>query len=94
MVNQLTYDPSGSFGGALPAAVLPGLQSLAFDVSAAVPPGSWYATLLKCTVNFTPATTWLQALAWVAFLVPVVVLYVRPAPPARPAAVRTHTAAP
>lgn len=76
------------------AAVLPGLQSLAFDVSAAVPPGSWYATLLKGTVNFTPATTWLQAIAWVAFFLPVVVLYVRPAPPARPAAVRTHAAAP
>ena len=74
------------------AAVLPGLSSLAFDVSAAVPPGSWYATLLKGTVNFTPATTWLQAVAWVAFFVPVVVLYVRPAPP-RPAAVLAHAAA-
>lgn len=74
------------------AAVLPGLSSLAFDVSAAVPPGSWYATLLKGTVNFTPATTWLQAVAWVAFFVPVVVLYVRPAPP-RPAAVPAHAAA-
>lgn len=74
------------------AAVLPGLSSLAFDVSAAVPPGSWYATLLKGTVNFTPATTWLQAVAWVAFFVPVVVLYVRPATP-RTAAVLSHAAA-
>ena len=73
------------------AAVLPGLSSLAFDVSAAVPPGSWYATLLKGTVNFTPATTWLQAVAWVAFFVPVVVLYVRPATP-RTAAVPSHAA--
>lgn len=73
------------------AAVLPGLSSLAFDVSAAVPPGSWYATLLKGTVNFTPATTWLQAVAWVAFFVPVVVLYVRPATP-RTAAVPSPAA--
>ena len=75
------------------AAVLPGLNSLAFDVSATVPPGSWYATLLKGTINFTPATTWLQAAAWVAFFLPVIVLYVRPAAPARPAAVRLHATA-
>ncbi|MDQ1554870.1 MAG: high-affinity iron transporter, partial [Microbacteriaceae bacterium] len=40
---------------------LPGLNSLAFDVSAAIPPDSWYGTLLKGTINFSPATTWLQA---------------------------------
>ncbi|WP_372592650.1 iron uptake transporter permease EfeU [Actinotalea sp.] len=68
------------------AALLPGLHSLAFDVSAAVPPSSWYATLLKGTVNFTPATTWLQAIAWVAYTVPVTVLYVRQVwPRSRPA---------
>ena len=71
------------------AGVLPGLTSLAFDVSGAVPPGSWYGALLKGTVNFTPATTWLQSLAWVAYVVPVVVLYSRPATPA-PAGVRPH----
>ncbi|MDQ1606541.1 MAG: high-affinity iron transporter, partial [Microbacteriaceae bacterium] len=43
---------------------LPGLNSLAFDVSAAIPPDSWYGTLLKGTINFSPATTWLQAIAW------------------------------
>jgi high-affinity iron transporter len=46
-------------------------------VSAAVPPDSWYGTLLKGTVNFSPATTWLQALAWLAYVLPVGVLYVR-----------------
>jgi high-affinity iron transporter len=45
------------------AGVLPGLDVLAFDVSAAIPPESWYGVLLKGTVGFTPATTWLQALA-------------------------------
>ena len=64
------------------AGILPGLNSLAFDVSAAVPPGSWYGTLLKGTVNFTPATTWLQAVAWLAYVVPVLVLFLRPARPA------------
>ncbi len=59
------------------ADILPGLGALAFDVSAQVPPQSWYGTLLKGIVNFSPATTWLQAIVWVAYVVPVTVLYVR-----------------
>jgi len=69
------------------AGILPGLDALAFDVSAAVPPTSWYGTLLKGVVNFTPATTWLQAIAWTAYVVPTMTLFVRTAwrrPPARP----------
>jgi high-affinity iron transporter len=61
------------------AGVLPGLNSLAFDVSGAVPPDSWYGTLLRGTVNFTPATTWLQAIAWLLYIVPVFVFFLRPA---------------
>lgn len=60
------------------AGVLPGLNSLAFDVSGAISPDSWYGTLLRGTVNFTPATTWLQAIAWSAYIVPVFVLFLRP----------------
>lgn len=41
------------------AAVLPGLDNLAFDVSHVIDPSSWYAALLKGIFNFTPATTWL-----------------------------------
>lgn len=59
------------------AGVLPGLHSLAFDVSGAVPPDSWYGTLLKGTVNFSPATTWLEALTWVAYTIPVLIFFVR-----------------
>jgi high-affinity iron transporter len=83
------------------AGILPGLNSLAFDVSAQIPPSSWYGTVLKGTVNFSPNTTWLQALAWLAYLVPVLTVFVlkvranarpRPAPAtgraARPAAAR------
>ena len=61
------------------AGVLPGLNSLAFDVSGAVPPDTWYGTLLRGTVNFTPATTWLQAIAWLVYIVPVFVFFLRPA---------------
>jgi high-affinity iron transporter len=65
---------------------LPGLGSLAFDVSAAVPPDSWYGTLLKGIFNFSPATTWLEAAAWLLYVVPVMVLFFRPARPAAPVA--------
>ena len=70
------------------ARVLPGLTSLAFDVSAQVPPSSWYGALLKGIFNFSPATTWLEAVAWVAYAVPVLALYLRRVPrpaPAHPA---------
>ena len=59
------------------AGILPGLHSLAFDVSAAVPPSSWYGTLLKGTLNFSPATTWLEASAWILYVLPVLFFYIR-----------------
>jgi high-affinity iron transporter len=59
------------------AGILPGLNNLAFDVSATVPPSSWYGTLLKGVFNFTPATTWLQLVAWVAYVATVLTCYVR-----------------
>jgi high-affinity iron transporter len=73
------------------AGILPGEHALAFDVSAQVPPSSWYGTMLKGVFNFSPATTWLQAVAWVAFAVPTLVLFTRtafarPRVPARPTA--------
>lgn len=73
---------------------LPGLGSLAFDVTGAVPPDSWYGALLKGVFNFSPATTWLEAAAWLLYLVPVMVLFFRPARPApAPApAPQTHPA--
>ncbi|MEP6464088.1 MAG: iron uptake transporter permease EfeU [Frankiaceae bacterium] len=71
------------------AGLLPGLHALAFDVSGTIPPDSWYGTLLRGTLNFTPATTWLQALAWLGYLLPVTLLFLRPAAkaPAAPAPV-------
>lgn len=59
------------------ARFLPGLNHLAFDVSAVIPPSSWYGTLLKGVFNFSPATTWLQAIVWTAYVVPVSYFYVR-----------------
>ena len=73
------------------AGILPGLNTLAFDVSNVVPPTSWYGTVLKGVFNFSPATTVLEAVAWLCYVVPVLTVFVvqgrrRAAPTTRPAA--------
>ncbi len=60
------------------AGILPGLTTLAFDVSAAIPPDSWYGTLLKGVLNFSPQTTVLQAVVWVSYVAVVLTLFLRP----------------
>lgn len=57
--------------------VLPGLNSLAFDVSDAVPLSSWYGALLHGIFGFTPDSTWLQTVAYGCYLVPVMALFFR-----------------
>ena len=60
------------------AGILPGLTTLAFDVSAAIPPDSWYGTLLKGVLNFSPRTTVLEAVVWVGYVAVVLTLFLRP----------------
>jgi len=69
------------------AGILPGLNALAFNVSAVIPPDSWYGTLLKGTLNFSPATTWLEMFAWIAYAVPTLTLFIVKSRQARPAPV-------
>jgi len=57
------------------AAFLPGLGNLAFDVSDTVDINSWYGTLLKGIFNFSPATTKLEAAAWLLYVIPVMTLF-------------------
>ena len=56
--------------------VLPGLNSLAFDVSEQIPPSSWIGTLLKGTFNFSPATTWFELAVWVAYVAIVLPMFI------------------
>ncbi|WP_062387338.1 iron uptake transporter permease EfeU [Demequina iriomotensis] len=58
------------------AGILPGLHTLAFDVSDAVPAGSVHGTLLKGIFNLSPQTTVLEAVAWVAYVVPVMWIFI------------------
>lgn len=58
------------------AGLLPGAEDIAFDVSATIPPESWYGSVLKGLFSFRPETTWLMVAAWVSYLVVVLGLYV------------------
>jgi high-affinity iron transporter len=59
------------------AGVLPGLNSLAFDLRGVFTEDTWIGTLLKGTVNFTPNTTWLQAAVWLVYVVVTMTLFFR-----------------
>jgi len=73
------------------ARFLPGLNNLAFDVSEHIPPGSWYGSLLKGTINLSPVTTWLEAIAWLAYMAVVLPLFVRTVRDTRPPAAALST---
>ena len=70
------------------AGILPGLDTLIWDISAVLPPSGIPATILKGIFNFSPATTWLEFVAWVVYVVPTTIAFLwvvrdtRPAPPA------------
>ena len=59
------------------AGFLPGLNNLAYDVSAAVPPGSLLGTILKGIFNFSPAATVLEVVVWVTYVGIVGTLFLR-----------------
>ncbi|MEU3425854.1 iron uptake transporter permease EfeU [Streptomyces gardneri] len=60
------------------ARFLDGLANKAFDVSATIPPDSWYGTLLKGVFNFQPDPTVLQVTVWALYLVPTLALFLAP----------------
>ncbi|NEM07574.1 iron uptake transporter permease EfeU [Geodermatophilus normandii] len=68
------------------AGVLPGLDVLALDVSGVLDPTSWYGATIAGTFNITAAPTVLEMVAYVAYLLPVLAAFLRPA--------RTPAAAP
>ncbi|MEH1054605.1 iron uptake transporter permease EfeU [Micromonospora sp. CPCC 206171] len=69
------------------AGVLPGLNDLAFDITSVLDPSTWYAALLAGMFNITAAPSVLEMVAWVAYAVPVLFLFLRkPAAAGKPAA--------
>jgi high-affinity iron transporter len=65
------------------ANVLPGLQAAALQPGEFFAdlgtPGSWLQTAVQGIFNITSTITWLQLVAWAAYLVPVMYLFLRPA---------------
>ncbi|MEU4219804.1 iron uptake transporter permease EfeU [Actinoplanes sp. NPDC026623] len=59
--------------------ILPGLNNLAYDVSGVLDPSAWYTALLTGMFNITPTASVLESVAWVAYGVPVLVLFLWPA---------------
>ncbi|WP_433531774.1 iron uptake transporter permease EfeU [Micromonospora sp. CA-263727] len=60
------------------AGVLPGLNDLAFDISTILDPTTWYATLLAGMFNITPAPTVFEAVAWIGYAAPALLLFLKP----------------
>jgi high-affinity iron transporter len=63
--------------------VLPGKESTAFDLSGVIAPDGFVAALLRGILNLHPTTSWAQAIAWAVYVVPVMILFLRPQRPAR-----------
>jgi high-affinity iron transporter len=60
------------------ARVLPGLNTLAFDLSGPMPEDSWYGALLKGLLNYSAQTTVLQSVVWVLYVAVVLTLFLWP----------------
>jgi high-affinity iron transporter len=60
------------------AAILPGLHTLAFDISHIIPADSWYGVLLKGIFNLSPQTTVLEAVVWIGYVAIVLPLFLLP----------------
>ncbi len=57
---------------------LPGLSAKAFDISTVFNWSSWYGEVIQGVFNVTPTPTVLQLTAWLAYLVIVLTVFVRP----------------
>jgi high-affinity iron transporter len=79
------------------AQILPGINTVAYSIPTVLDPSTWYATLLSGMFNITAEPTVLEVVAWIAYGVPVLVLFLwrpRRKPSPGPAAVPTDKPAP
>jgi high-affinity iron transporter len=60
------------------AGVLPGASTYAFDATGWLAPTSWYGALASGLFNITPQPSVLETIAWLGYLVPVLVLFLLP----------------
>jgi high-affinity iron transporter len=77
------------------AGVLPGIGTIAYHAGGVLDPSTWYAALLAGMFNITAEPTVLEVIAWVAYGVPVLVLFLwRPRRAAAAAPVPTEAPVP
>ncbi|SDG87146.1 iron uptake transporter permease EfeU [Klenkia brasiliensis] len=60
------------------AGVLPGLTTYAYDASSWLQPGSWWGAVLDGVFHISAQPSVLEVVAYLAYLVPVLVLFLRP----------------
>ncbi|RKR90340.1 high-affinity iron transporter [Micromonospora pisi] len=60
------------------AGVLPGIRTMAYDISGVLDPSTWYGTLLGGMFNVTAESTVLEVVAWGAYVIPVLLLFLLP----------------
>jgi high-affinity iron transporter len=60
------------------AGVLPGLNTIAFDITGVLDPTSWYGAAISGMFNITGVPTVLETIAYLAYLVPVLVILLWP----------------
>jgi high-affinity iron transporter len=63
------------------ATILPGLNSTVFDISSTLSLDSTLGTVLKGTFNYNPMPTWFEFVAWLAYLIPVMAIFLWPSRP-------------
>jgi high-affinity iron transporter len=74
---------------------LPGLASRPFDISSWFEWSSWYGQVVQGVFNVTPTPTWLQFTAWTAYVVIVLIVFLRPlSAPVKSAATRPQATPP
>jgi high-affinity iron transporter len=66
------------------AGIVPGIGNIAYRMGDVLDPSTWYAALLAGMFNITPEPTVLEVIAWVAYGVPVLILFLWPARKAKP----------
>ena len=71
--------------------LLPGGESVAFDVSVAVPSDSWYGSLLRGTIGFRPEMTWLEVGIWAVYVAVTLTLFLRMSTRSLPGVTTTPT---
>lgn len=62
------------------AGLLPGSSWVAFDLTRRIDPSSWWATLITGVTELSPAMTWLQVVAYLAYLGGVLTAFLRADP--------------